>query len=100
MALNHKPPIPIFGNKTLDLIVNPRNTNQKVKLLPFRFPPVQATGKTNVTPDSPAKQTDSTAPLTLPLAPPIQLGIANLKASYREENQEAGDLEDLVARAN
>ena len=52
--------IPIFGHKTLVFIVNPRITNQKVKLLPFRFPPVHTAGRKNVAPDCLEKQTDTT----------------------------------------
>ena len=57
-------------------IINPCNTNQNFKLLPFHSTPVQATGKTSATPECSAKKTDSPAPQPLPLAPPIKLGIA------------------------
>ena len=78
-------------------IVTPRNTNQKVQRLPFHSTPVQTTGKMDVTPNCPAKQTDTPGPLPLPLAPPIELGIFNVKAGYREDHQRAEDLEDLLA---
>ena len=62
LVVNHKPLIPIFGHKTLDLIVNPQIINQNVKLLPFCFNPVNVAGKKILTPDCLSRGTDSTVP--------------------------------------
>ena len=58
--------------------------------------PVQATGKTNATLNPPAKQIDPLAPLPLPLATPIKLGIASVNAGDRDEHHKVENLEDFI----
>ena len=85
LALDHKPLIPIFGHKSLDLIINPRIMNQKIKLLPFRFTPVHIAGKKHVTPDCLSRRSDSPVPPLAP-APAIDtLDIANVGPGYSSE---------------
>ena len=81
LAVDHKPLLPIFSTKALDLISNPRIRNQRVKLLPFAFTPIHIAGKANVTPDTLSRRTDS------PVSPPASeavdlLDIANIEPGY------------------
>jgi hypothetical protein len=82
LALDHKPLIPIFGQKALDMIANPRIMNQKVKLLPFNFTPAHIPGKANVAPDTWSRRGDSpVAPV--PPSPPVDImDIANVGRGY------------------
>ena len=72
LAVDHKPLLPIFSTKALDMIANPRIRNQRVKLLPFTFTPIHVAGKANVTPDTFSRRTDS------PVSPPAPAELADL----------------------
>ena len=85
LALYHKPLIPIFGTRALDLIINPRIMNQRVKLLPYRYTPVHIAGKANVTPDQLSRRSDSPVQ-PLPTAQPVNMmDIANVGQGYSLE---------------
>ena len=84
LALDHKPLIPIFGSRALDLIVNPRIMNQRVKLLPFRYTPIHVAGKANVTPDTLSRRGDSPV-MPLPPAPPVDMmDISTIQPGYSQ----------------
>ena len=72
LAVDHKPLLPIFSTKALDMIANPRIRNQRVKLLTFTFTPIHVAGKANVTPDTFSRRTDS------PVSPPPPAALADL----------------------
>ena len=80
LAVDHKPLLPIFSTKALDMIFNPRIRNQRVKLLPFAYTPIHVAGKANVTPDTLSRRTDS------PVSPPTPavdlLDITNVEPGY------------------
>ena len=52
LAVDHKPLISLLGDKSLELVTNPRIMNQRVKLLSYSYEAVQVPGKANVTPDT------------------------------------------------
>jgi hypothetical protein len=59
LAIDHKPLILIMGNRALNLITHPRIMNQRVKLLLFKFTPINVPGKDNVRPETFSRRTDS-----------------------------------------
>ena len=76
LAVDHKPLIPLLGNKSLDLVTNPRIMNQRIKLLPYSYRVVHVPGKANVTPDAFSRRADSPV-LPSPITAPIDLASAS-----------------------
>ena len=82
LALDHKPLIPIFSDKELGTIDNPRIRQQKVKLLPFRFTPIHIPGKLHVIPDTWSRRGDSPVPAQPNRAGTSLLDISNIEHQY------------------
>ena len=82
LAVDHKPLLPIFSTKALDVIANPRIRNQRVKLLSFNFTPIHVAGKANVTPDTFSRRSDSPVGSNT-LTPQVDLNdISNIGPGY------------------
>ena len=51
LAVDHKPLVSLLGNKSLELVTNPRITRQQAKLLPYPYDATHAPQKVNVIAD-------------------------------------------------
>ena len=52
LAVDHKPLVSLLGDKSLEMVTNPRIMRQRAKLLPYSYKAVHVPGKANVIADA------------------------------------------------